>query len=139
MKRASKDTVDRDAVSWIEEIVDTSAHFAAVSRERLLAEKSSQPHLRVAVRKSSPCQADPDVGVGSDCTPKAVLGIQVDGSDRESEGLVGVEIVRLVKIVEGIAPDRSPSLQRLVVTYLKKVSLLGINLSLQGKRLAKQQ
>src|SRR5437588_459433 len=128
MANDSEDTVERDLLIGIEQMVNAQRGLAAMAHERFVGLIPAPANLLITIREAAARHAHSYISMGAECAAHTQLRIQISRSDGQAQREVGREKVWLVMIKVGVERERRVPLERGIITELKQVALNGINL-----------
>src|SRR5687767_13899231 len=114
----TQDTVERNSMGGVEEVVQVAGDLSAVTIERLFLPKFASSHFEIAVGKTATGDSHGKVRSFAEDLFESELGIDINRRQGHSECEIGPEKFRVVIVIEGIGSQRSFAFQRLVITEL---------------------
>src|SRR5579859_2146752 len=109
-------------------MINAGRDFRTVAVKRFAGIKRAAADFVIAVGKTAAGQAEAKIGIRPQAVDKTQFGIEVHRCERQSQGEVGAQKIRLVVIIKGVTGKRRMAFERLIIAELNQVALDRVNL-----------
>ena len=103
MRRAPQNQIQWNQVAGVEQVINTRGDFPAVALKRLAGIIGAAVDFVVTVRESAAGQTDGEIRVRPQPVDKTKFGIKIHRGERQPQGQVRAQKIRLVVIIKRVA------------------------------------